>query len=54
LAFKDVDWHATREGFLASVGDDKMLMLYATFQPNTLPTPESYLAVGMLELREKQ
>lgn len=25
---KDVDWHATKEGVFASVGDDKLLMMY--------------------------
>lgn len=25
---KDVDWHATKDTVFASVGDDKMLMMY--------------------------
>lgn len=25
---QDVDWHATNEHMFASVGDDKMLMMY--------------------------
>lgn len=27
---QDVDWHATNENVFASVGDDKMLMMYVS------------------------
>ena len=29
-AFKDVDWHPMKENVFASVGDDKMLMLFVS------------------------
>jgi hypothetical protein len=34
---KDVDWHATKESVFASVGDDKMLMMYELPILNMLP-----------------
>lgn len=53
----DVDWHSKKDYFFASVGDDKMLMLYAAkylLRLSDIDTNGVSIKAGIQDLLEAQ